>query len=195
MLRFGFGKNWQRFLKCVDDARIAEGEKSLCSMLDISDLRKKSFLDVGCGSGLFSLAAMRAGAVRVHSFDCDPQSVICMRTRVGKRRYFSGASNWTIQEADALDATYLSSLGKFDVVYSWGVLHHSGNMWRGLENLVPLVAPGGKLFIAMYTTTKAPSHIFGDQLRNGTTAELRGVWQLSRFLVRTLWAKALSQIF
>jgi 2-polyprenyl-3-methyl-5-hydroxy-6-metoxy-1,4-benzoquinol methylase len=158
MLRFGFGKNWQRFLRYVDEERIAEGEKSLCSMLDINDLSKKSFLDVGCGSGLFSLAAMRRGAVRVHSFDYDPRSVECAQEL--KRRYFSGAQNWTIQDGDALDPTYLSSLGQFDVVYSWGVLHHSGNMWRGLENLIPLVASGGKLFIGIYNDQGTQSRIW-----------------------------------
>src|SRR5205823_13815006 len=84
--RFAFGRNWQHFLQNVDEERIAEAEKSLCSMLEIQDLRGKSFLDVGCGSGLFSLAAIRLGASRIHSFDFDPQSVACTQTL--KRRYF-----------------------------------------------------------------------------------------------------------
>ncbi|SRR6266480_2154332 len=92
--RFAFEKNWQRFLRVVDEERIAEGEKSLCTMLSIDDLSKKSFPDVGCGSGLFSLAAMRRGAVRVHSFDYDPRSVACAQEL--KRRHFSNAPNWTI---------------------------------------------------------------------------------------------------
>ncbi len=48
-------------------------------------LAGNSFLDVGSGSGLFSLAAMRLGADRVHSFDYDPQSVGC--TKELKRRF------------------------------------------------------------------------------------------------------------
>ena len=86
--RFEFGKNWQRFLSVLNDERIAEAEKSLRAMLETESLSGKSFLDVGSGSGLFSLAAMRLGAARVHSFDYDAQSVAC--TRELKRRYFPG---------------------------------------------------------------------------------------------------------
>ena len=156
--RFGFGENWERFLTCLDEERIAEAESSLCTMLGVPDLRGKSFLDVGCGSGLFSLAAMRRGADRVHSFDYDPQSVAC--TLEMKRRYFAGAPNWTIQHGNVLDHGYVSSLGQFDVVYSWGVLHHTGDMWSSLSNVVALVAARGKLFIAIYNDQDIWSHFW-----------------------------------
>jgi 2-polyprenyl-6-hydroxyphenyl methylase/3-demethylubiquinone-9 3-methyltransferase len=146
--RFAFGKNWQRFLEHLDDTRIAEAEKSLRAMLELENLNGRSFLDIGCGSGLFSLAAMRLGAKKVFSFDYDPQSVACAQEL--KRRYFPQADNWIIEQGSALDQTYLARLGQFDVVYSWGVLHHTGNMWQALENVVAPVSPGGKLFIAIY---------------------------------------------
>ena len=145
--RFEFGKNWARFLSRLDDTRIARAEESLKAMLEVSDLTGKSFLDIGSGSGLFSLAARRLGA-RVHSLDYDPDSVAC--TRELKRRYFPGDPEWTIQEGSALDEAYINSLGAFDVVYSWGVLHHTGQMWRALENAAVPVAPDGKLFVAIY---------------------------------------------
>ncbi|HLG94672.1 MAG TPA: 50S ribosomal protein L11 methyltransferase, partial [Bryobacteraceae bacterium] len=75
--RFGFGKNWRRFLDYLTDTRIEEAKKSLCAMIGTQDLNGSSFLDIGCGSGLFSLAAMQLGASRVYSFDFDPQSVAC----------------------------------------------------------------------------------------------------------------------
>src|SRR5688500_18823576 len=145
--RFEFGKNWSRFLADLNDRRIARAEESLREMLEISDLRGKSFLDVGSGSGLFSLAARRLGA-RVHSFDYDPHSVACAREL--KNRYFADDQEWTIEEGSALDADYVKSLGSFDVVYSWGVLHHTGEMWRALENAQLPVKMGGKMFIAIY---------------------------------------------
>ena len=116
-------------------------------MLEVETLEGKSFLDAGSGSGLFSLAARRLGA-RVHSFDYDPLSVAC--TLELKRRYFADDESWKVEEGSVLDVDYLKSLGLFEIVYSWGVLHHTGQMWQALENVQSLVAPGGRLFIAIY---------------------------------------------
>jgi 2-polyprenyl-3-methyl-5-hydroxy-6-metoxy-1,4-benzoquinol methylase len=144
--RFEFGENWSRFLNIVNDYRIREAERSLAAMLGFP-LAGKTFVDVGSGSGLFSLAARRLGA-RVHSFDYDAKSVAC--TQELHWRYFNDDPLWTVEQGSALDSAYLSSLGKFDVVYSWGVLHHTGAMWSALANVAGLVAQGGTLFIAIY---------------------------------------------
>jgi SAM-dependent methyltransferase len=146
--RFEFGRNWSRFLAVLDDERVREAEASLRKMLDVEDLRGRTFLDVGSGSGLVSLAAMRLGASRVHSFDFDPNSVACGREL--KRRYFADDQRWTVERGNALDPEYLGPLGHWDIVYSWGVLHHTGRMWVALENAGTLVAPGGTAFIAIY---------------------------------------------
>jgi 2-polyprenyl-3-methyl-5-hydroxy-6-metoxy-1,4-benzoquinol methylase len=145
--RFAFGKNWERFLRVLTDERIAEAERSLRDMLELDDLRGRSFLDVGSGSGLFSLAAKRLGA-RVHSFDYDAASVAC--TAELKRRYCRHDADWIIEQGSVLDRRYLESLGTYDVVYAWGVLHHTGAMWQAFENVTSLVAPGGYLFLAIY---------------------------------------------
>jgi len=146
--RFEFGKNWERFISCLNEERIKIAEKSLCNMLMCDDLKGKSFIDVGCGSGLFSLAAVRLEAEYVYSFDYDPQSVSCCLKL--KNLFFSNISRWMIEEGSVLDEDYLKSLGTFDVVYSWGVLHHTGAMWRALENVSLLVKNGGKLYISIY---------------------------------------------
>lgn len=145
--RFAFGENWSRFLEVLDDNRIRLAELSLCDMLEVTHLRGKTFLDIGSGSGLFSLTARRLGA-RVHSFDYDSQSVSC--TAELRRRYFPDDPNWMVEGGSVLDTSYLQSLGQWDVVYSWGVLHHTGAMWQACENVVPLVAKEGRLFIAIY---------------------------------------------
>lgn len=144
---YEFGENWQRFLKVLNSDRIFAAERSLKRMLHVEDLTNLRFLDVGSGSGLFSLAARSLGAY-VHSFDYDQDSVAC--TEALKTRYFPGDNRWVVERGSILDVGYLHQLGKFDVVYAWGVLHHTGAMWEALDNaLIPLV-DHGKLFIAIY---------------------------------------------
>lgn len=145
--RFEFGANWRRFLETVDESRVQAAVQSLQAMLGLQSLAGKLFLDVGSGSGLFSLAAHRLGA-RVHSFDFDPQSVAC--TAELRRRFGNGSQPWSIEQGSALDEKYLAQLPPADIVYSWGVLHHTGDMWRGLELVSRCVAPQGLLWIALY---------------------------------------------
>ena len=91
---FGFGKNWQAFLAVLDDERIQMAEQSLRDALECQDLEGKTFLDMGSGSGLFSLAARRLGAT-VRSADVDPDSVAC--TAELKRRYFPDDPTWIVE--------------------------------------------------------------------------------------------------
>jgi len=145
--RFAFGKNWSHFLEVLDEDRIREAEISLKAMLGINNLNGLTFLDAGCGSGLFSLAAQRMGAT-VHSFDYDPKSVAT--TIEMRRRYCKTPDMWHVESGSVLDRDYLNRLGQFDIVYSWGVLHHTGSMRQAMDNIPPLVADDGRLFIALY---------------------------------------------
>ena len=155
--RFTFGKNWASFLETLSETRIAKAEQSLKEMLRVERLDGQRFLDAGSGSGLFSLAAKRLGA-HVVSFDFDPQSVAC--TAELRRRFFADSPTWSVQQASVLDVPFLTSLGTFDIVYSWGVLHHTGQMWDALANVSPLVKPNGRLFVALYNDEGAKSRIW-----------------------------------
>ena len=145
--RFAFGENWRAFLATLDEERIATAQRSLQAMLGCERLDGKTVLDIGSGSGLFSLALRRLGA-RVRSFDFDPASVAC--TAELRTRYFPDDGDWLVEQGSVLDASYLATLGTFDLVYSWGVLHHTGAMWTAIDHAATRVTGGGTLFIAIY---------------------------------------------
>jgi len=148
--RFEFGDNWLDFARDLRAEQIAEAEQSLRRLLRCDTLAGGRFLDIGSGSGLFSLAARRLGA-RVHSFDFDASSVECtMQLRDLHRR---GDDGWTIERGSILDRDYVRALGSFDVVYSWGVLHHTGAMRDALEAAAGLVGGGGLFAFALYHRT------------------------------------------
>lgn len=149
-LRFQFGKNWSAFLDRLDDARIAEAQRSLQTLLERERLDGLSFLDIGSGSGLFSLAARRLGA-RVHSFDYDAASVAC--TAKLREQQFPNDGHWTVECGSVLNPAYVEALDKFDIVYSWGVLHHTGAMYEALERAASRVARGGIFAFALYRHT------------------------------------------
>ena len=152
--RFAFGRNWSKFLAHLNEDKILEAEKSLQKKLGVSDLRTKTFLDVGSGSGLFSLAAHRLGA-EVFSFDYDPDSVAC--TEYLKKTYGHSSPTWTVTQGSVLDQAFLQQFEQCDILYSWGVLHHTGNMYQGLEHVSQLVKKGGHLFISIYNDQGIPS--------------------------------------
>ena len=145
--KFEFGKNWSNFLKNLSEHQIIEAKRKLEEWL--GNIEGKTFLDIGCGSGIHSLVARILGA-KVYSFDYDENSVNC--TKLLKEKYFKNDKDWVIEHGNVLDEKYMKSLGKFDIVYSWGVLHHTGNMWKALDIVSNNVKDSGKLYIAIYNT-------------------------------------------
>jgi 2-polyprenyl-3-methyl-5-hydroxy-6-metoxy-1,4-benzoquinol methylase len=170
---FSFGRNWQAFLKSFDDERVKIAEESLTEFLGLPDLQGKTFLDIGCGSGLFSYAAFNLGAKRIASFDLDPFSVECCKYLRGKEH---NPAHWDIYQGSVLDKGFLSGLGTFDIVYSWGVLHHTGKMWDAIENAATLVNSGGYYYIAIYNKILA---------RNGSTSWIHPFWLKVKTLYNT----------
>jgi 2-polyprenyl-6-hydroxyphenyl methylase/3-demethylubiquinone-9 3-methyltransferase len=145
---FAFGRNWQLFVKnYLTDERIEEAARSLREFCGPDAINGKSFVDIGCGSGLFSLTALNLGAKHILSIDIDLDSVECCKNL---RKSAGNPNNWEVRQASILDAQDIANIGSFDMVYSWGVLHHTGKMWQAVSNAASLVRPGGHLYIAIY---------------------------------------------
>jgi SAM-dependent methyltransferase len=158
-MRFGFGANWANFVETsFSEEKLESSIKHLKSFLRVDDLRGKSFIDIGSGSGLHSLAAFRLGANRIFSFDYDQDSV----ATTNRLREFAGSpQNWTVKQGSVLDDAYMNSLDKFDVVYSWGVLHHTGDMWTAIRNALTPLKADGVFYVALYSPeiyVSPPSH-------------------------------------
>ena len=145
---FAFGRNWLEYAKLIDEERIGQATSDLRRLAG-GDLAGKSFLDIGCGSGLHALAALRLGAVRVEGFDLDPDSVAASRATIEK---FAPESAATFRVQSVFDARP-DDIGFFDIVYSWGVLHHTGDMREAIRCAAELVPPGGHLILALYRKT------------------------------------------
>lgn len=164
--RFAFGKNWSNFLVHLNQDRIEEAKKSLLEKLGCDNLEGKTFLDVGSGSGLFSLAAHLLGA-RVFSFDYDVDSVRCtqyLKNTYANKQNGSDKENsvieWSVEQGSVLDRQFLKKFGQVDIVYSWGVLHHTGHMEQAFENISTLVKNRGQLFISIYNDQGRISNIW-----------------------------------
>jgi 2-polyprenyl-3-methyl-5-hydroxy-6-metoxy-1,4-benzoquinol methylase len=145
---FEFGENWRNYARTIDQKRIdsaIEGVKKLFP----DGLAGKTFLDIGCGSGLHSLAAFSLGAASVTAIDIDENSVGTTQELLTK---YAPGSTWTAKVASVFDASP-DELGTFDVVYSWGVLHHTGDMWRAIECATRFVNAQGRFAIAIYSAT------------------------------------------
>jgi 2-polyprenyl-3-methyl-5-hydroxy-6-metoxy-1,4-benzoquinol methylase len=150
---FSFGANWRKFLATLTDQQIAEARRSLISSFAGNPIAGEAFIDVGCGSGLFSLGAIQLGCPRVVSIDVDPDALHCAQQL---RDRFPSPAEWKIRSGSVLDEAFLRSLGTAPLVFSWGVLHHTGSMWKAISNTLTLVQPGGLLCLALYNRPGRP---------------------------------------
>ena len=165
--KFAFGENWSSFLEQLDPQRIEVARQSMVDLLSPAMgceaaepeilLKGKRFLDAGSGSGLFSLSAVELGA-DVVSFDVDDESVSCTQTLCDR---FAGQASWDVQTGSLLDASFMESLGQYDVVYCWGVAHHTGEMWKAIDHLCDRVNDGGTMVLAIYNDQGYVSQIWG----------------------------------
>jgi 2-polyprenyl-6-hydroxyphenyl methylase/3-demethylubiquinone-9 3-methyltransferase len=147
---FAFGDNWSDYADKIRDDQIVQAKSALQRLLGDETLAGKRFLDIGCGSGLHSLAALQLGAAEVVAVDLDPE---CVNTteRVLSRFAPAGALYRVIQRS-VFDLN-IADLGSFDVTYSWGVLHHTGKLSEALARAGAMTAPSGLFVFALYRKT------------------------------------------
>lgn len=142
---FEFGRNWSDFSRLIDESAIQEAERGILALIPRSEIEGASWLDIGSGSGIHSLAAHRLGAGDITALDIDRDSVETTRRVL--------AANGAKARTERMSVFEMGALGQFDIVYSWGVLHHTGDMWRAVRCAAEKVKPGGILAIALYQQT------------------------------------------
>ncbi|MFZ3069228.1 MAG: class I SAM-dependent methyltransferase [Microgenomates group bacterium] len=154
---FSFGENWQEYLNKVSPKKIIQAENSMLDLISKSQLKNKSFIDIGCGSGLFSFAAYRFGVAKLLSVDIDKYSIKCVNRL---KQQEDNPINWLVKHGSILNQKFVNSLGKFDIVYSWGVLHHTGDMYQAFNNIIKICKKNSYLILAIYNKNRGLSALF-----------------------------------
>ncbi len=144
--RFGFGRNWKSYSKLITKERLSKAELHLKDRFQVEGFEGK-FLDIGCGSGVFSVSALNLGA-EVKGFDYDINSVETSKKVL--RQFSQGNTNWEIQQGDILTSNHNNDISNSDFIYSWGVLHHTGNMKLAIENVAKNAKSGSRWVVAIY---------------------------------------------
>jgi len=190
-ITFSFGENWQDFVaRCFSEERVSIAQRYLLDFLEMPDLNGRTFLDIGCGSGIHSLAALRAGASHVVSFDIDPLSV---QTTEKIRDAYGDASRWEVKAGSILDTTFLAALPPSDIVYSWGVLHATGRMWEAVRHAGGLVKQRGLFYIGLYTTDSKSGYWTRIKIRYNRASRLGKRLMEMKHIVRYLLISNLAR--
>ncbi|HWN10328.1 MAG TPA: class I SAM-dependent methyltransferase [Pyrinomonadaceae bacterium] len=193
-ITFSFGENWRSYVDTVDEGSLKRASSAIEEWLTSDQISGRTVLDIGCGSGIHSLCFHRMGAKQLVSVDVDPKSV--ESTRLMWNRAGSPA-NWHVVHGSILDDDFTAALGKAEIVYSWGVLHHTGAMWNAIDKAASRVEKGGKFLIAIYVKgPKYPEHLELKQSYNRASrlGKKLMVWQSVAKIMRDRWHMGLNPL-
>jgi len=153
-MTFEFGRNWAAFSRHkLDHDHVAQARADFAALFDGVELNGKTFLDIGFGQGL-SLLVAAASSAHATGCDIDPlcakilrrNSVLFPEVGLQDIRVITGS----ILDPDTQENIRSAAKNGFDIVHSWGALHHTGDLNRAFCTAAELVATGGHLVIAIY---------------------------------------------
>ncbi|MDZ7267782.1 MAG: class I SAM-dependent methyltransferase [candidate division KSB1 bacterium] len=193
-ITFSFGENWQAFNERLFKTRTQQeaielAVKDIEKWLGRDGVAGRTVLDIGCGTGLHSLAFLLLGATRVLSIDVDVHSIAATKFFC---REFGTPANWEIKQGSILNENFIFNLGRFDIVYAWGVLHHTGAMWNALDNCTKLIADNGKLWLSLYTAGPNYASHLALKRRYNAANDLQKRLMVARIIARRMLNRALS---
>jgi SAM-dependent methyltransferase len=110
--------------------------------LDKSWFKDKTVLDAGCGQGRFTFGFAALGA-KTTALDQSTEGLAYAKNALGEL-----TSQVEFLQHNLLEPLTLSR--EFDMVWSFGVLHHTGNTYKAFNHIHPLVKKGGYLFLMLY---------------------------------------------
>jgi 2-polyprenyl-6-hydroxyphenyl methylase/3-demethylubiquinone-9 3-methyltransferase len=186
---FKFGENWENFSQLITTERIDAAKQSLVELISQEKLAGKSFMDFGCGSGLFSIAAAELGAWPVIGVDLDQESI--QTSKMNNDRWLP-EKTIRLENLSVLNDAGMEKLPMVDVGYAWGSLHQTGAMRRAIHNCASRVKPGGIFVIAIYNRhftsplwqpIKKLYNVSGKFVQNVMVAIFTPIIALAKFLV------------
>ena len=185
-ITFSFGKNWQDYLSTVSEPEIESAQQNILNWVPREAIVGKRVIDIGSGSGIHSLCFHRLGARELVSIDVDPRSVAATRSLWTTERR---PENWRVEECSILKESSLQQLGEFDIVYSWGVLHHTGQMWTAIDHAARLVQPLGLLWISIYQKGPGYSRDLALKQRYNAATEGGKRWMERQWIAKEMFRR------
>ena len=119
-------------------------EPYIVQFADFGEFKGRKVLEIGLGLGADHQCFAQAGA-HLHGIDLTPRSVEITRRRLEIQGLHS---DLRVGDAEALPYADAS----FDLVYSWGVIHHSPNTAQAAREILRVLKPGGSFKVMVYHT-------------------------------------------